>query len=190
MTWSSLVSTWIPAHSQIILGVSLFDIFGAIGWMLSTAPIPTEYSDGSPTYIYGAVGNDATCTAQGFLLQLSFTAVFYNISLSSYYFLGKWAAGVLYSVKCVDYILHLTQVRSPVIVYGWRENKLKLNQWWLHGVPLLIGIVLAFGGILFYQNNIVVCHIQCPPYFEETWYPGMSFSSPLFPYSLPSCSPR
>lgn len=75
--------------SQIILGVSLFDILGAIAWILSTLPIPKEYENGTPSFIYGAEGNDATCTAQGFLVQLSFTAVFYNISLSAYYFLGK-----------------------------------------------------------------------------------------------------
>jgi hypothetical protein len=68
--------------------MSFFDIVGAIAWALSTAPTPVENENGDPTYVYGAVGTKASCTAQGFLFQLNFTSIFYNISLSSYYLLG------------------------------------------------------------------------------------------------------
>ena len=61
--------------------MSLFDIVGATAWMLSTAPIDSEF-------VYGAVGTEATCKMQGVLVQLGFTSVYYNVSLSTYYLLG------------------------------------------------------------------------------------------------------
>lgn len=36
-------------------------------------------------------------------------------------------------------------------MYGWRDQKLKRNLWWLHGVPVTLGVGLALGGIPFYQ---------------------------------------
>lgn len=75
--------------SQLVLGISLFDIVGCIAFGLSTIPVPEYNAYGETTRIYGALGNDATCKAQGFLIQLNFTALFYNISLSTYYLLGK-----------------------------------------------------------------------------------------------------
>jgi hypothetical protein len=81
--------TLILADSQIMLGMSVFDVVGAFAWALSTAPIPKYNKDGDSTYIYGAIGNNATCKLQGFLIQLSFTSIFYNVALSMYYLLGK-----------------------------------------------------------------------------------------------------
>lgn len=96
--FSSRFSTCLPSFlncgatlSQLVLGISIFDLVGSVAWGLSTLPIPKYDEYGRETPIYGAMGNDATCTAQGFLLQLNFTAVFYNISLSTYYLLGTWA---------------------------------------------------------------------------------------------------
>jgi len=75
--------------SQIMLGMSIFDVVGAFAWALSTAPIPMYNRYGDPTYVYGAIGNNTTCKLQGFMIQLSFTSIFYNIALSIYYLLGK-----------------------------------------------------------------------------------------------------
>lgn len=100
-------------------------------------------------FVYGAIGTEATCKIQGWAFQIGFTSIFYNVSLSTYYLL--------------------------VIVYGWRDRRLKKNRWWLHGLPLAVGTGLAFGGLPFYQNTIFGCHIQSPPVFEETWYPVVFF---------------
>jgi len=75
-------------YSQLVLGMSIFDLIGSIAWGLSTLPIPKYNRFGMETPIYGAMGNEATCTAQGFAVQLNFTSMFYNISLSTYYLLG------------------------------------------------------------------------------------------------------
>lgn len=69
----------------------------------------------------------------------------------------------------------LSRSTSKVIVHSWRDSKLKAIRWWLHLVPVAIGAGLAYGGLPFYQNTIVICHIQNPPVFEETWYPSVFF---------------
>lgn len=84
--------------SQIMLGMSTFDLVGAIAWGLSTAPIPVYNKYGDPSSMYGAIGNPATCKTQGFFIQLSFTSIFYNVTLSTYYLLGKKLVGR----KCID----------------------------------------------------------------------------------------
>jgi hypothetical protein len=76
-----------------MLGMSIFDVVSAISWGLSTAPIPVYNKYGDPTLMYGAIGDTASCKAQGFFIQLSFTSIFYNVTLSTYYLLGKQLAG-------------------------------------------------------------------------------------------------
>lgn len=123
----------------------------SIAWMVSTAAIPAD--DLFP--VYGAAGNDGTCTAQGFFIQLGMTSIFYNCSLSLYYML--------------------------VVALGWRERKLKKFKYMLLGVPLVIGLSLAFAGIPFYASIIFACHLQTPP-FVETWKLSIIF---LF---VPACA--
>ena len=114
---------------QLILVMSLFDISSSICWMFSTAPIPV-YIDGSPSTIYGARGNDATCTAQGFFFQLGYMgSIFYNLVLSFYYLL--------------------------VIVYAFKEPKLQKIRVWFHIPPLIVALGLAFAGIPFYEQTQV-----------------------------------
>lgn len=76
--------------SQLILGMSVFDLVGSVAWVFSSAAIPVYNKYGDASNVYGARGNEGTCKAQGFLIQLNFTALFYNISLSTYYLLGKF----------------------------------------------------------------------------------------------------
>jgi hypothetical protein len=95
---SSALSNKTFGESQIMLGMSTFDVVGAIAWGLSTAPIPVYNKYGDPSSMYGAVGNPASCKTQGFFIQLSFTSIFYNVTLSAYYLLGKKLPGR----KCID----------------------------------------------------------------------------------------
>jgi hypothetical protein len=84
-----------------MLAMSAFDVFGSIAWGLTTLPIP-EYEYGEPSGIYGARGNEKTCKTQGFFIQLGYTSIFYNMSLSFYFLM--------------------------VVRYGMRENQIKKLQ--------------------------------------------------------------
>lgn len=123
-------------YHQIIFGISIFDAFGSVGWILSTLPIPEYTTGGDPTAIYGAKGNEGTCTAQGFILQLGYTSIFYNVSLSFYYLL--------------------------TIRYGWRDAMIRPYFKWFH-VPAVFGLGLALAGIPYYSNSFFVCHLVPPP---------------------------
>jgi hypothetical protein len=85
----------------LMLAMSAFDVFGSIAWGLTTLPIP-EYEYGEPSGIYGARGNEKTCKTQGFFIQLGYTSIFYNMSLSFYFLM--------------------------VVRYGMRENQIKKLQ--------------------------------------------------------------
>mmetsp|Transcript_23316 Transcript_23316/g.49237 ORF Transcript_23316/g.49237 Transcript_23316/m.49237 type:complete len:342 (+) Transcript_23316:164-1189(+) len=72
-------------YYRILLGMSIFDALTSFWVGLSTWPIPR----GTPG-VYAAVGTTATCTAQGFFIQLMVMSPLYNLMLSIYYFLvGK-----------------------------------------------------------------------------------------------------
>ena len=91
--------------------MSIFDVVSAIAWGLTTVPIPEYNKFGDPTKMYGAIGDTASCKAQGFFIQLSFTSIFYNVTLSTYYLLGKKLAGR----KCIDRLNRgsIVQVGTP-----------------------------------------------------------------------------
>eukprot|EP00980_Cylindrotheca_fusiformis_P014971 scaffold4097_cov102-Cylindrotheca_fusiformis.AAC.1 len=133
---------------QLLCGMSFFDFFSSIANMFSTLPIPVyryfeSTSSRMPTAIYGAKGNSATCTAQGFFLQLGYTSAFYNLVLTVYYVL--------------------------VIKKGMRETQLQRLKYWFHVPTLLTGFGLAFAGIPYYANIFMFCHI--PPSVEvSSWW--------------------
>eukprot|EP00980_Cylindrotheca_fusiformis_P013177 scaffold3348_cov74-Cylindrotheca_fusiformis.AAC.3 len=70
-----------PYH-RLILAMSVYDVLESVWNFGSSWPIP----EGSPDVIW-AVGNTATCTAQGFFLTLSVAVPIYNAMLSFYYVL-------------------------------------------------------------------------------------------------------
>eukprot|EP00980_Cylindrotheca_fusiformis_P009572 scaffold2115_cov97-Cylindrotheca_fusiformis.AAC.1 len=133
---------------QLVCGMSFFDVFSSIANMFSTLPIPEfRYFESSsaqmPTNVYGAKGNSATCTAQGFFLQLGYTSAFYNLVLSVYYVL--------------------------VIKKGMSETQLQRLKYCFHVPALLAGFGLAVAGIPYYDNIFVFCHI--PPAFKmSSWW--------------------
>ena len=63
-----------------MLAIATFDIFNSAGWTFSTLPIPKYDEFGGPMNIYGASGNDGTCTTQGFFIQLYVDAAMCHIS--------------------------------------------------------------------------------------------------------------
>jgi hypothetical protein len=95
--------------------MSIFDIIGSTGFAFTSAPIPAEY------YYEGAHGNDATCTAQGFFIQVGTVAAYFNVSLSFHYFL--------------------------VITKGMNEALLKPCRPWFFIFPIIVlGLTFAFAG--------------------------------------------
>eukprot|EP00980_Cylindrotheca_fusiformis_P007123 scaffold1497_cov122-Cylindrotheca_fusiformis.AAC.1 len=138
---------------QLVCGMSFFDVFSSIGNMFSTLPIPENlYYESTPTPrpsgVYGAKGNTATCTAQGFFLQLGYTSAFYNLVLSVYYVL--------------------------VIKKGLRETQLQRLKYWFHVPALVAGFGLAFAGIPYYANIFLFCHISPAIELSSWWSSGDS----------------
>ena len=120
----------------------------SLAWLTASAPIPRYDLWGEPERAPGAIGSTVSCKIQGFFLQLQVMSTFYNAVLSTYYLL--------------------------VIVHGWSEARVARIQGWLHGVPLVAGLGLAFGALGFYRSITIVCHLQVPP-FESSWFPVLFF---------------
>lgn len=70
-----------PYH-RLLLAMSVYDVLESVWNFGSTWPIPKGSDD-----VMWAVGNTATCTAQGFFLTLSSAVPLYNAMLSLYYVL-------------------------------------------------------------------------------------------------------
>ena len=114
---------------QLLIGLSCFDIFGSIAYAFTTLPISEAYIFGP---IYGAHGNDATCKAQGFFIQMGTISAYMNVSLAFYYLL--------------------------VIKYGWNEDRLLKIRWALFLFPMLVGFAFAFAGIPYYDSLMLWCN--------------------------------
>ena len=83
----------------------------------TSAPIPTEY------YYEGGHGNDATCTAQGFFIQVGTVTAYTNVSLAFYYFFA--------------------------IKKGLDEPRLRPYRLFFLVCPVILGFSFAFAGKLF-----------------------------------------
>lgn len=70
-------------YYRILLGMSIFDFISSISFSLSTLPMPQTslYARN----VYGVMGTEQTCTAQGFFNQFMLGGVLYNFMLSIYY---------------------------------------------------------------------------------------------------------
>lgn len=138
----------ITVQRELLLALSFFDILSSTAWAFASYPLPSESA------IYGAHGNSATCTAQGFFVQLGQTGAFYNMTLS---------------------FLYLMTIR-----YGWRDHELRRVSKYFH-LASIAGLGMAFGGIPFYGNTVWGCYIQAPP-FADSITPLVMFS--IIPISI------
>eukprot|EP00565_Helicotheca_tamesis_P009073 CAMPEP_0185728338 /NCGR_PEP_ID=MMETSP1171-20130828/3716_1 /TAXON_ID=374046 /ORGANISM="Helicotheca tamensis, Strain CCMP826" /LENGTH=823 /DNA_ID=CAMNT_0028397037 /DNA_START=55 /DNA_END=2526 /DNA_ORIENTATION=+ len=118
--------------NQLLIALSVCDILGSCAYAFTSFPIPED--DLIP--IYGAHGNDATCKAQGFFIQMGTISAFMNVSMAIYYLL--------------------------VITYGWPERRLMNVRLMLFACPIAVGLAFAFAGIPFYGNLILWCNNTAP----------------------------
>lgn len=70
---------FLRVRDQFLLGMSTFDLFSSIAGSFSTFATPEFIDSGEKSGIYGASGNDATCTAQGFFVVLGHTSKYIDI---------------------------------------------------------------------------------------------------------------
>jgi hypothetical protein len=113
---------------QILCATSVFDVMGSFAMSFTT--LPTQQED----YIYGSRGNDGTCKAQGFFIQMGTIACLMGVSLALYY--------------------------NFTIKQGWNEARMKRNHilQYLLATPIAIGLAFACAGIPFYDNVLVWCN--------------------------------
>lgn len=76
----------IRQRHRLLIALSICDIIGSSCYFISTWAIP---KDDEQNMVVFNVGNQTTCTAQGFLIQFGTISVaFYNASLSVYFYLS------------------------------------------------------------------------------------------------------
>lgn len=102
-------------QQRLICAMSIVDLMVSTVWFCTNLFIPPVFKTnmGFPW----ASGNQASCNAQGFLVQSSIAAVLYHATLSTYYVL--------------------------VIKYNWKDTRLAKIEKYLHIIPLSFGIVTA-----------------------------------------------
>mmetsp|Transcript_1280 Transcript_1280/g.3094 ORF Transcript_1280/g.3094 Transcript_1280/m.3094 type:complete len:450 (-) Transcript_1280:111-1460(-) len=66
---------------RFLFGLSLGDFLNSIAYLFWSLPWPSDTPD-----VWGAMGNDTTCSVQGFLLQFCMIGTFYNGALGHYYY--------------------------------------------------------------------------------------------------------
>ena len=133
-------------YYRLLLGMSTFDAMASIAYFMSTWPIPEE-----TPFSYNNVGTIATCTAQGFFVQLGLVgAILYSGSLSTYYLL--------------------------TIKYGWKQSQITSSkiEYWFHGIPIVFTIATSVAGLVMeiFNPTPIGCWInKDPPFCAESWQP-------------------
>ena len=131
----------ITTYHRILLGVAILEILHTTWAALSTLPVPA-----SSGVVFGR-GNTATCTAQGFFVQLSTATPIYMASLNTYFMLK-----IRYNVP------------NDVIRKKYEP--------WFHMVPVTQALLSGFLGIsLKLYNPIVIPEMGCwialyPPFCD------------------------
>ena len=129
------------AYQRLVLGMSACDLSASVAWFFTTWPIPR----GTPG-VYGAMGNQHTCSAQAFFAQFSLSTVMYNASLAIYYVL--------------------------VIIKGWPDDDVDRIEPFLHGNAIAwgLGTGLASLGLNLFNQVGWDCWIASAPLgCQESW---------------------
>lgn len=116
------------AYHQLVLGVSGFDAISSMAYILVGVMAPR---DGG---FYLSLGNDTTCSAQAFMIQLGLTSMFYNLFLSLYFMM--------------------------VICHNWKEHNFKPLMKYVHLAVIVVGLGLACGALPFYGPQFGTCYVS------------------------------
>ena len=167
LDWRQEGGEGLKPTSRILLEVSIADILFSTAWLLTTLPAPKELD-----YIWGNMGNTATCTAQGFINQLGWvTSPLFNVTLAWFYLL--------------------------MVRYNWTDSQLRRVEPYCHVGIWIFGLVSAIYPIPMelYNSAWQLCWIESHPvecldsyrYGEEAtctrgdnaWFHSLAFS--IFP---------
>ena len=133
-------------YHQFVLGISIYDMISSIAYMLVAVMAPRDAG------FHLSRGNDATCTLQGFMIQLGQSSMFYNICLAFYFLL--------------------------VIVYNWKERMFRRICLASHLLVIVLGAGLAFGAIPYIVPQFGVCGVL-PPLTTSQWQVSLFYSGPV-----------
>ena len=109
------------AQQRIILGISIIDFQTSVIWIFTSLFMPAD----SGALL--ATGNQATCDAQGFIVQFSIAGTLYMAALQLQYLL--------------------------VIKYGWKDREVARREKWFHAVPIAFGLATAVSALVLRQYN-------------------------------------
>ncbi len=101
------------AYYRLMLSMSSSDFIVSGAWFCTTWPIPKdELSLDNPSEtIFGNIGNQQTCTAQAFFIQLGIITPFYNALLACYYYLTIRREWKEEDFKCrIEYAGHVISI--------------------------------------------------------------------------------
>jgi hypothetical protein len=116
--------------------VSIFELFDAIGWFLSTWAVP----EGSFAF---AAGNQASCSFQGCLLQIVIGAPLYNCALAYFFFLidkfDKSSEDLAKIEKYVHGLIITFAVGTSIILLTLDEYNHIGTVCWVQGSPPACG---------------------------------------------------
>lgn len=144
--------------NRILLNLCIADLISSFAWFLSSWPTPQDDQGYYWRQVVYNVGNQATCTFQGFILEF-----------------GTMAALFIMVLLAWCYCLTLR--------YGWADEKLKPLEKYAYPIAWIPALVWALIPIPLdmYNNRYYVCKIEPYPIMcWETWT--------LLPGQTPDCT--
>lgn len=100
---------WTP-YNRLLLAMSICDIVSSITLGVASFLYPKETSNKA-----WAFGNDASCSAIGFLNQISYAGTFYNGMLSFYFlFTARFALKNEHIQKRIEPLMHSVSLGFPI----------------------------------------------------------------------------
>jgi len=148
------------AYHRMMLGLSISDcIFSFFAWFLSTWPQPKDTIHSN--FLWGNVGNDATCDAQGFMTQMGgISSIYYTAVLSLYYLL--------------------------FVKYSWKEKDFQKIEPFLHFA--VIGFAIASATTLLvkglFNPAMPMCYINRYPFWCDGEECIRGANDHIFEYAL------
>ena len=116
----------------LLVCMSIIDCMSSITWSLSATP-NEESHDPVGLRSCSAKGNQKSCKAQEFFVQLGFTTAFHNLALA---------------VCCM-----------LVVSFGWSDARINKHKVCFLQIPFTVGLALATAGMPFCSSVAFVCYV-------------------------------